>query len=741
MSTSTRPSSVSNAMTFANEGRNATPSASTASSPVKPTGWWSSIGSRPSQRRSARSSSSAASPCGLSDSVVPPCHPAPPRRRSEVITRWGTDDAKVRSGGRPTTRCYVSAVLTMGRAVASAATAMAIGAALAGPAAAAPQPQPYRANDAGGFRNLLPPGTNGLANIVELAAFQATGARPPHNDDQYALYRDLLYAAPGHRPGGGGPLLQGRRASACAPGTRSAPTARGRDVTIVRDRGFGVPHIYADSRAAALWAVGYVSAEDRLFFMDIFRHLGRARLSAFAGGAPANRAFDRLVWKLAPYTEDDLQRQIEARPRGLRARVRRAAGGPGRVRRGHQRLHRRGPARTRSRCPASTRRSNRPAGPRGLEGHRRGGHGGGDRRDLRRGRRPGGGLGAGARGGARALRPRAGRAGLARLPPRRRPGVAARSCTGGRFPYGLPPRKPSGAWRFPTAGPRASTRSWPRRRRRASAGARRRRALLAFPEAQSNALLVSARESASGRPLAVFGPQTAYFSPQVLMEMDVHAPGHRRPRRRLPGRQPLRADRARTRLRVERHDVGAGHRGHLRPAPVRGGRRPAHARLDALPLPRTLPADRGARAHQRVAAEPRGLDAGGPRDAQLPAHRDGAGGGAGDDPRPPYIYTRLRTTYRQEPNGGPDLPLAQRARPGARPARLPAHRLARPVHLQLVLHRQAATSPTRTPGPTRSARAAPTPACRSSARAATSGADGTRRPTSRPTPPAGATPT
>jgi acyl-homoserine lactone acylase PvdQ len=49
---------------------------------------------------------------------------------------------------------------------------------------------------------------------------------------------------------------------------------------------------------------------------------------------------------------------------------------------------------------------------------------------------------------------------------------------------------------------------------------------LAIPRAQSNALLVSARESRSGRPLAVFGPQTAYFSPQVLVEQDVHAPGY-----------------------------------------------------------------------------------------------------------------------------------------------------------------------------------------------------------------------
>src|SRR5205807_4944084 len=49
--------------------------------------------------------------------------------------------------------------------------------------------------------------------------------------------------------------------------------------------------------------------------------------------------------------------------------------------------------------------------------------------------------------------------------------------------------------------------------------------LLAFPAAMSNALLVSARLSASGHPLAVFGPQVAYFAPEILMEQDVHAPG------------------------------------------------------------------------------------------------------------------------------------------------------------------------------------------------------------------------
>ena len=49
--------------------------------------------------------------------------------------------------------------------------------------------------------------------------------------------------------------------------------------------------------------------------------------------------------------------------------------------------------------------------------------------------------------------------------------------------------------------------------------------LLSFPRQSSNALLVSARESQSGKPIAVIGPQTAYFAPQLLMDVDVHGPG------------------------------------------------------------------------------------------------------------------------------------------------------------------------------------------------------------------------
>jgi acyl-homoserine lactone acylase PvdQ len=45
------------------------------------------------------------------------------------------------------------------------------------------------------------------------------------------------------------------------------------------------------------------------------------------------------------------------------------------------------------------------------------------------------------------------------------------------------------------------------------------------PHGMSNALLVDAAHSASGHPTVVFGPQTGYFTPQLLTEVSLRGPG------------------------------------------------------------------------------------------------------------------------------------------------------------------------------------------------------------------------
>jgi acyl-homoserine lactone acylase PvdQ len=171
---------------------------------------------------------------------------------------------------------------------------------------------PYGAGDEseGGFRDVLPPGTNGMANLVQLGAFLTTGARPAHNSDQLSMYADLVRATPGLTDSTMDKYFKDATFGVRPNDVASTASPRA-DVTIVRDKGFGVPHIYGATRGGAMFGAGYAAGQDRLFFIDVLRHLGRGQLSSFAGGAPGNRAMGQEQWSLAPYTEDDLQHQVD----------------------------------------------------------------------------------------------------------------------------------------------------------------------------------------------------------------------------------------------------------------------------------------------------------------------------------------------------------------------------------------------------------------------------------------------
>src|SRR3954468_13041260 len=180
------------------------------------------------------------------------------------------------------------------------------------PVTGGPPPGAYREHDAGGFLNVLPPGENGFDNALDLAGFEANGARPVHSSDQLPLYRDLLT---GYTQLNADKLADFFKDASFGvkPGDAERTYSPRSDVTIGRDHA-GVPHIYGATRTGAEFGIGYATAEDRLFFLDVFRHLGRAQLSSFAGGAPANRELDEQIWNVAPYTEQDLQRQVDTRP-------------------------------------------------------------------------------------------------------------------------------------------------------------------------------------------------------------------------------------------------------------------------------------------------------------------------------------------------------------------------------------------------------------------------------------------
>ena len=55
-------------------------------------------------------------------------------------------------------------------------------------------------------------------------------------------------------------------------------------VTVTRDE-FGIPHIYANNQDDLFFAQGYVTAQDRFWQMEFWRHIGMGRISEIAGEA------------------------------------------------------------------------------------------------------------------------------------------------------------------------------------------------------------------------------------------------------------------------------------------------------------------------------------------------------------------------------------------------------------------------------------------------------------------------
>src|SRR5436190_2121206 len=373
-----------------------------------------------------------------------------------------------------------------------------------------PASRAYRQNDFGGFRNVLPPGQNGFDNALDLAAFETTAKRPPHSDEQLPLYRDLLTAYPTLSDAGVDRFFKDA-SFGMKPGDVERTYSPRSDVTIERDD-YGVPHIYGSTRAGAEFGIGYATAEDRLFFLDVFRHLGRAQLSSFAGGAPANRQLDEQIWNVAPYTEADLQRQIDQRPPQYAAKAallksdldNNVAGINQYI--AEARLDP-------TKMPAEYAAIGRPQGPDVWKGTdvvatadvvgAIFGAGGGrelpsalvlEQAQKRFGKNAGRRVWQDFR---EANDPEA-------------PTTVKRS-----FPYEPAPKHSVGV-AMPDPGSVTDLHLADPSTTKSQASS--------FPKAMSNALLVSGRLSRSGRPIAVFGPQTAYFAPEILMEQDVHAP-------------------------------------------------------------------------------------------------------------------------------------------------------------------------------------------------------------------------
>jgi acyl-homoserine lactone acylase PvdQ len=427
----------------------------------------------------------------------------------------------------------------VGGALALVALVAFFGTAVAPAVAAGPAPEPYGAHDSGGFRNVLPAGQGHNANLSDLAAFEANGTMPTNAQDQLDMYSNLVYATPGLKKSEI-PDYYKDATFGTKPGDVVGTENPRNDVTIVRDR-FGVPHIYGSTRSGAMFGAGYVAAEDRLFFIDALRHAGRADLSSFAGGS--NAGMDESVWADTPYNESELHQQYENadelyghRGELLQNDVQNYVEGV------NQFISEACVDQTRlpgeysvidpsqNIClPANQWTVDDVISIASLVAGIFGKGGGGELNnaitleDARQqfGSAPGSKV-------------------FADFESANDP-EAPTTVHGGNFHYGQPPKHPRGL-ALPDPGSvqfadvtqpggfASSSRpssSRPHAQSAPDSGTGEFPGLLnplAGRHDASNALLVSGRESKSGHPVAVMGPQVAYFAPEILMEQDIHAP-------------------------------------------------------------------------------------------------------------------------------------------------------------------------------------------------------------------------
>jgi acyl-homoserine lactone acylase PvdQ len=181
----------------------------------------------------------------------------------------------------------------------------------AGPLRAQPSVCHYQEfGDMRGVVNIVGPGQDGSLNAAETIQAQA-GTYPPYVRDQLDMYANLVYASPGLAEED--VLDYFKDASfGCREDDVLRTYSPTPGVTIVRDASFGVPHIFGTTRYATMFGQGYATAEDRLFLMDVLRHVGRARMSEFLGASAGNVQMDREQLAVAPYREADLTAQVAA---------------------------------------------------------------------------------------------------------------------------------------------------------------------------------------------------------------------------------------------------------------------------------------------------------------------------------------------------------------------------------------------------------------------------------------------
>ena len=184
----------------------------------------------------------------------------------------------------------------------------------AGAASAVPRPAATSlqvVDDCGGqCYDILPPGENGNETLAQIILFKLFGTYPSNNDDQLGPYQSLVTASTGLTDAQIDQFYNSSALGVPAGDVQSTESPE-TGVSIVFDDS-GIPHITGVTRAETEYGAGFAGAQERLWVMDLLRHLGRGELTSFAGGDAGDQELEQNLWRGAPYTQSDLTAQVTA---------------------------------------------------------------------------------------------------------------------------------------------------------------------------------------------------------------------------------------------------------------------------------------------------------------------------------------------------------------------------------------------------------------------------------------------
>ncbi|MGH3933269.1 MAG: penicillin acylase family protein, partial [Pseudonocardiaceae bacterium] len=169
--------------------------------------------------------------------------------------------------------------------------------------------------------NILSPGQSGTIDAAEFARVLAADPvnriavdgrnAPPNFADQLERYDALNTVAPASLSEADVDVYYKRADIDVAPGAVARVERPRPGVTITWDQD-RVPHVVGHTDTDVAFGAGWAGTQDRMFVQDVLRHVGAARSAEFLGASEANIAMDSAQLRIAYYTEREAADQVVA---------------------------------------------------------------------------------------------------------------------------------------------------------------------------------------------------------------------------------------------------------------------------------------------------------------------------------------------------------------------------------------------------------------------------------------------